>query len=63
MNIKIIKRNQIDIGWVPNVTEIIDLGVGTMRIVGHRTCETCGHIEDVVYDTEWTDMICVETHK
>ena len=48
MNIKIIKRNQTDIGWVPNVTEIIDLGVGTMRIVGHRTCETCGHIEDEI---------------
>lgn len=57
MDIKIVKENQISIGYVPNVTDMIELTKGRVRIVGKRTCDYCGHSEEVLYDTEPSDMI------
>ena len=59
MDIRIIKENQISIADVPNATNIISLPNGTVHIIGSRTCETCGHIEEVGYRTDTTDTIMV----
>lgn len=57
MNVKIIKENQISIGYVPNVSDIIEMPDSKFRIVGKRVCNCCGHKEDVKYDTEKSDTI------
>ena len=57
MDVKIIKENQLIIRYIPNVTDMIELTQKRVRIVGKRTCECCGHSEEVLYDTEPTDTI------
>ncbi len=60
MRIKVIKEDQITIGYIGNVTEIIELPNGRARIIGSKKCYECGHVEVVQHDTEESDMIVME---
>lgn len=60
MDIRIIKKDSVAvIGYVPNVKEMIELPSRRMRIIGGIPCDGCGHVEEIVYDTDTEDTIMV----